>query len=85
MTPPVRTPSAATMALRTAVILFLFVVVFTGLLAGAYLATRPTIEAAAAAEKMALIDEVLPRGSTSSISFIFSAAAAAAIVGRVAR
>ena len=63
MTPPLKTPSAATMAVRTAVILFLFVVVFTGLLASAYLATRPTIEAAAAAEKMSLIDEVLPRGS----------------------
>ena len=63
MTPPLKTPSAATMAVRTAVILFLFVVVFTGLLASAYLATRPTIAAAAAAEKMTLIDEVLPRGS----------------------
>ena len=63
MTPPVKAPSAATMAVRTAVILFLFVVVFTGLLASAYLATRPTIEAAAAAEKMTLIDEVLPRSS----------------------
>ena len=63
MTPPIKTPSATTMALRTAVILFLFVVVFTGLLASAYLATRPTIAAAAAAEKMTLIDEVLPRGS----------------------
>ena len=63
MTPPLKTPSATKMALRTAVILFLFVTVFTGLLAGAYLATRPTIAAAAAEEKMKLIDEVLPRAS----------------------
>ena len=63
MTAPVRTPSAATMAARTALILFVFVVIFTGLLATAYLATRSTIEAAAAQEKMKLIDEVLPRAS----------------------
>ncbi|WP_299071362.1 electron transport complex subunit RsxG [Accumulibacter sp.] len=60
MTPPVRTPTAARMAVRTAVILLIFVVVFTSLLAGAFLWTRPAIEAAAAAEKMKLIGEVLP-------------------------
>jgi electron transport complex protein RnfG len=49
------------MAMRTAVILLIFVVTFTGLLAAAYLWTRPAIEAAAAAEKMKLISEVLPR------------------------
>jgi electron transport complex protein RnfG len=48
------------MAVRTAVILLIFVVVFTSLLAGAFLWTRPAIEAAAAAEKMKLIGEVLP-------------------------
>lgn len=53
--------SATRMAVRTATILFVFVVLFTGLLSGAYLWTRPTIEAAAAEEKMKLIDEVLPR------------------------
>lgn len=58
-----RPPSATTMALRTALILFIFVVIFTGLLSGAYLWTLPTIEAAASEEKMKLIDEVLPRGS----------------------
>ena len=63
MSPLARPPSAMKMAVRTAVILFLFVVVFTGLLSGAYLWTLPTIEAAAAGEKMKLIDEVLPRGS----------------------
>jgi len=58
-----RAPSATKMAVRTAVILFLFVVVFTGLLSSAYLWTLPTIEAAASGEKMKLIDEVLPRAS----------------------
>ena len=62
MTALAKPPSAMKMAVRTAVILFLFVAVFTGLLSGAYLWTLPTIEAAAADEKMKLIDEVLPRG-----------------------
>ncbi|WP_153109394.1 electron transport complex subunit RsxG [Propionivibrio limicola] len=59
----VRPPSAPQMAVRTALILVLFMVVFTALLSGAYLWTRPAIEAAAAEEKMKLIDEVLPRQS----------------------
>lgn len=62
MTHSARPISATRMALRTAVILFLFVVIFTALLAGVYLKTRPTVEEAAAEEKMQLIDEVLPRG-----------------------
>ena len=61
MTPPVKPITATKMALRTAVILFLFVVIFTAMLSGAYLWTRPSIEAAAAEEKMKLIDDVLPR------------------------
>ncbi len=62
MTPPAKKPISATkMALRTAVILFLFVAIFTALLSGAYLWTRTSIEAAAIEEKMRLIDEVLPR------------------------
>lgn len=56
-----RAYSASGMALRTAVILFLFVVLFTGLLSGAYLWTKPALEASAIEEKMRLIDEVLPR------------------------
>ncbi|MBL8393657.1 MAG: electron transport complex subunit RsxG [Candidatus Accumulibacter sp.] len=60
MTPLLRAPSAARMALRTAIILLVFVVAFTSLLAAAYLWTRPAIDAAAAAEKMKLIGEVLP-------------------------
>lgn len=60
MSAPVKAPTAAQMAVRTAVILFIFVVIFTGLLAGAYLQTKPAVEASAAAEKMKLISEVLP-------------------------
>jgi electron transport complex protein RnfG len=62
-----RPPTAITMAVRTAIILFLFVVIFTGLLSGAYLWTLPTLEAAAAEEKMKLIDEVLPRSSYDNV------------------
>ncbi len=59
----IKPPTATTMAMRTAIILFIFVIIFTGLLSGAYLWTRPTILAAAADEKMKLIDDVLPRGA----------------------
>ena len=61
MTTPIKPLSAPKMAVRTAIILLVFVVIFTGLLAVAYLGTRPAIEAAAAQEKMKLIDEILPR------------------------
>ena len=61
MTHPVKPISAPKMAIRTAVILLVFVVIFTGLLSGAYLWTLPTVQAAATEEKMRLIDEVLPR------------------------
>ena len=53
--------SATGMAVRTAGTLFVFVIIFTGLLSGAYLWTKPAIEASAAEEKMRLVDEVLPR------------------------
>lgn len=55
--------TASKMAARTAIILFIFVVIFTSLLSAAYLWTLPTIQAAAADEKMKLVDEVLPRTS----------------------
>jgi electron transport complex protein RnfG len=55
-----REPTAPEMALRTAMVLFVFVVVFTGVLAGAYQWTRPSILASAAEEKMKLIADVLP-------------------------
>jgi len=53
--------SAPGMAARTAAILFVFVIIFTGMLSAAYLWTRPAIEASATEEKMKLVDEVLPR------------------------
>ena len=63
MTHEIKPPTATKMAVRTAIILFLFVVTFTGLLSGAYLWTLPTIEAAASEEKMKLINEVLPNSA----------------------
>jgi electron transport complex protein RnfG len=63
MTSAAKPISAPKMAVRTAIILLVFVIAFTGLLSGVYLGTLPTIEAAANEEKMKLIDEVLPRGS----------------------
>lgn len=63
MTHKPKEPTAIKMATRTAVILFVFVICFTGLLSGAYLWTLPAIEASAAEEKMKLIDEVLPRSA----------------------
>lgn len=61
MTATPRTFSAPGMAARTAAILFVFVIIFTGLLSGAYQWTKPALEASAAEEKMKLVDEVLPR------------------------
>ena len=62
MTPSHKKPITATkMAARTAIILLVFVAIFTGFLSGAYLWTRPAIETAANEERMKLIDEVLPR------------------------
>lgn len=52
--------SAQAMAVRTALILLVFVVLFSGLLAGAYLWTKPAVDASAAQEKMKLINEILP-------------------------
>ena len=52
--------SATGMAVRTALTLFVFVIFFTGMLSGAYLWTKPAIEASAAEEKMKLVNEVLP-------------------------
>ncbi|WP_242508769.1 electron transport complex subunit RsxG [Rhodocyclus purpureus] len=56
-----KAPSAPAMAARSALILIVFVAVFTGLLAAAYLRTKPALEATALAEKTKLIDEVLPK------------------------
>jgi Na+-translocating ferredoxin:NAD+ oxidoreductase subunit G len=56
----VREPTAPEMAVRTAAILFIFVILFTGFLAAAYHWTRPAILASAKEEKMALFGDVLP-------------------------
>ncbi|MBS1144154.1 MAG: rsxG [Proteobacteria bacterium] len=61
MTSVTKEITAQAMAVRTAATLFIFVVIFTGLLSGAYLWTKPAIEASATEEKMKLVDEVLPR------------------------
>lgn len=61
MTSAPREYSAQGMAVRTAATLFVFVIIFTGLLSAAYLGTKPAIEASANEEKMKLVDEVLPR------------------------
>jgi len=61
MTDTPRTFTAPGMAARTAAILFVFVIIFTALLSGAYQWTKPAIEASASEEKMKLVDEVLPR------------------------
>ena len=45
---------------RTAVILLLFTLAFTALMAGTYKLTQPMVEASAQAEKLRLIGEVLP-------------------------
>lgn len=60
MTSTPREFTAPAMAVRTAAILFIFVIIFTAMLSGAYLWTRPAIEASALEEKMKLLNEVLP-------------------------
>lgn len=52
--------SAQGMAVRTAAILFIFVIIFTGALSGAYLWTKPAIDASAIEEKMKMVNDVLP-------------------------
>jgi Na+-translocating ferredoxin:NAD+ oxidoreductase subunit G len=47
----------------SAVVLVLFTLVFTGLMAATYQATKPLLEASAQAEKLKLINEVLPPAS----------------------
>lgn len=62
---PVRAPesSALRISVRTALILLVFTLVFTGLMAGTYSLTRPLVEASAQREKLRLIGEVLPQDS----------------------
>jgi Na+-translocating ferredoxin:NAD+ oxidoreductase subunit G len=53
-------PSIVRISARTAVILLLFTLAFTALMAGTYKLTQPLVEASAQAEKLRLIGEVLP-------------------------
>jgi len=63
MTHKVKSFTAATMATRTAIILFIFTICFTAVLAGVYLLTKPAIDASTALEKMRAIGEVLPQSN----------------------
>jgi len=53
-------PTAAGMAARSSVILFIFVIAFTAVLATVFSMTAPAIQASAAEEEMRMIKEVLP-------------------------
>ncbi len=57
---PAPTSSIMRISARTAVILLLFTLAFTALMAGTYKLTQPMVEASAQAEKLRLIGEVLP-------------------------
>ena len=74
MTGGAREISAPGMALRTAAILFVFVIIFTGLLSGAYLWTKPAIEASAAEEK---------KMGGKPVALVFEAAAPDGYAGKV--
>ena len=56
---PAPTSSMVRISARTAVILLLFTLAFTALMAGTYKLTQPMVEASARAEKLRLIGEVL--------------------------
>ena len=60
MVTTVKEPTAGSMATRTAIILVVFVAIFTAALAGFYFLTKPAIDASAAEEKMRTINDVLP-------------------------
>ncbi len=57
---PPQESGALRISLRTAAILLAFTVIFTTLMAGAYVLTAPRVAASAQAEKLRLISEVLP-------------------------
>lgn len=58
-----REPGAYRVALRTAAILLIFMLVFTALMAGTYRMTAPTLAASAQAERLRVINEILPAAS----------------------
>lgn len=57
---PTPQPGAVKVSVRTAIVLLLFTLVFTALMAFTYRATKPILDASAQAEKLKLIGEVLP-------------------------
>lgn len=61
--PPPKEASIFSISARTAVILMIFCVAFTALMASTYVATKPAIEASAQLERLQMIDAVLPRGN----------------------
>ncbi len=54
-------PTAGSLSLRTALAMLVFTLVFTAFMAGGYLLTRDPIARSANAEKLLLIDQILPR------------------------
>ena len=58
---PPAAPSIVRISSRTAVILLVFTLAFTALMAATYFSTKPAIDESARAEKMKLIDDVLPK------------------------
>lgn len=58
-----REPGVVRISVRTAAILLVFTLAFTALMAGTYKATAPLLEASAQAEKLRLINDVLPSES----------------------
>ncbi len=65
--PPPPPPSVVKVSARTAGILAVFVVAFTALMSSTYVATKPALEASARAEKLQMIDAVLPRDSYDNV------------------
>lgn len=61
--PPPTPSSIVRISVRTGIILVIFTVAFTALMASTYFATKPAIEQSARVEKMKLISEVLPSAS----------------------
>lgn len=63
MNSPMSEPTASALSLRSAIAMLAFTLVFTALMAGTYLLTHEKIAQGAEAEKLAMIDQILPRTS----------------------
>lgn len=63
MEPAIQEPTPLGLSLRTALTMVAFTLVFTGIMAGTYEATRGPITESVEAEKLRLINEVLPPAS----------------------